>query len=351
MKRYLRIFKESLLFIYGVIFYLVSGKSTFKGYRALVLLFCLTQGKSNVLFQKVIGFFKPKLQLDTANGILGKLDSRQIQNIARQVIENGYFVLPQQLSKDVCQKIIEQSLATPVFIRKTDEQAEEDPNSPRKRTYYPRLNPEGVRYEYASIELLEIPEIQKLVADETLLAVANEYLATRPILDLVEMWWHTAFGDKPDLNAAQLYHFDMDRISWIKFFFYLTPVTTETGPHCFVAKSHRPGAISSELLDKGYVRLTDAEVSQHFPTQSMIEFVADQGTIIIEDTRGLHKGKHCQKGDRLMFEIQFSSSLFGTPHIKHERFPINKIVDNKLIEHFKINNRSYSSFLKFDEKT
>ena len=33
--------------------------------------------------------------------------------------------------------------------------------------------------------------------------------------------------------------------------------------------------------------------------------------MIVEDTRGLHKGKHVEKGDRLIFQLQFTSSLFG----------------------------------------
>jgi hypothetical protein len=59
------------------------------------------------------------------------------------------------------------------------------------------------------------------------------------------------------------------------------------------------------------VRLTDEEVASAFDDNKIIEFSAPRGTIIAEDTRGLHKGKHVQKGDRLIFQIQFSNSLFG----------------------------------------
>ena len=33
--------------------------------------------------------------------------------------------------------------------------------------------------------------------------------------------------------------------------------------------------------------------------------------MIVEDTRGLHKGKHVENGDRLVFQLQYTSSLFG----------------------------------------
>jgi hypothetical protein len=83
------------------------------------------------------------------------------------------------------------------------------------------------------------------------------------------------------------------------------------GPHTFVAGSHKTGGIPSDLLQKGYVRLMDEEVASAFEKNKIIEFSAPRGTIIAEDTRGLHKGKHVESGDRLMFQMQFSNSLFG----------------------------------------
>ncbi len=48
-----------------------------------------------------------------------------------------------------------------------------------------------------------------------------------------------------------------------------------------------------------------------FDSCDVIEFAAPRGTIIAEDTRGFHKGKHVERGDRLVLQIQFSNSLFG----------------------------------------
>jgi ectoine hydroxylase-related dioxygenase (phytanoyl-CoA dioxygenase family) len=131
------------------------------------------------------------------------------------------------------------------------------------------------------------------------------------VLDTVNMWWTTAFGTRPDSSAAQLWHFDMDRLRWIKFFVYLTDVTLESGPHCFVAGSHRTGGIPQDLRDLGYARITDDVVDRHYPREAIKEFVAPRGSILAEDTRGLHKGKPAIKGDRLMLEFEFSNSLFG----------------------------------------
>ena len=56
---------------------------------------------------------------------------------------------------------------------------------------------------------------------------------------------------------------------------------------------------------------TDKEIAENFDKNNVIEFNAPRGTIIAEDTRGLHKGKHVSKGDRLVLQLQFSNSLFG----------------------------------------
>jgi len=65
------------------------------------------------------------------------------------------------------------------------------------------------------------------------------------------------------------------------------------------------------LRTKGYVRMTDQEVENCYSRDSFIEFTGGRGTIIAEDTRGLHKGQHVLQGDRLMLQLQYSNSLFG----------------------------------------
>jgi len=185
---------------------------------------------------------------------------------------------------------------------------------------FKREAPEGVRFDCSRDALLADSTIQNLIADSGLLAIAQRYLGTAPILDIVAMWWHSAFGHEPDSEAAQYFHFDMDRIKWIKFFFYVTDVNEDSGPHVFVRGSHRTGGVPKELLRKGYVRLMDQEIASRYPAADIIEFIGARGTLIIEDTRGLHKGKRVVAGDRLLFQLEFTSSLFGAPY-KKWRFP------------------------------
>jgi hypothetical protein len=230
--------------------------------------------------------------------------------IVANLAERGYQVFEKCLPEAMCDRLIRFALTQPCRTRAMDQclSASEHAGA------YPRGAPGAVRYDFSTEDLLANPDVQALLADLSLVALAQGYLRARPIVDVVQMWWHTDYSKTPDSLAAQYFHFDMDRPKWIKFFIYLTDVTPANGPHLFVAGSHRTNVIPPMLLRKGYSRLTDDEVHQVFGKKDIIEFSAPRGTIIAEDTRGLHKGRHVFGGDRLMLQIQFSNSLFGATY-------------------------------------
>jgi len=278
-------------------------------YQALIRMFCRSGGRTNDLLSSLISRIAPPIDLGSPQGILGNLNSREIDDIVLTLRKDGFCVFPQVLSEDARIRLVEYAKTTECLVRLTEEEASGGSSS--ERAVYDSLRPRGVRYDFTQQQVINIPDVQALLADRSLLAVAQAYLGARPVADVTSMWWHTAYSDQPDSNAAQFYHFDMDRIRWLKIFIYLTDVSPDNGPHCFVAGSQRTGGIPPVLLSRGYVRLTDEEVSQHFPAERLKEFNAPAGTIIIEDTRGLHKGKAVRRGDRLMLQLQFSNCLFG----------------------------------------
>jgi hypothetical protein len=134
---------------------------------------------------------------------------------------------------------------------------------------------------------------------------------------LVTMWWSLAVpsNQQEQSAAAQLFHFDLDRLSFLKFFVYLTDVTPLNGPHCYVAGSHR-GFKNAKLQRDG--RFSDAEIKAHYPSEE-VQIVGQKGTIFVADTKGFHKGLPLESGERLIFQIEFSNSLFGAPYTKWKR--------------------------------
>ena len=127
-----------------------------------------------------------------------------------------------------------------------------------------------------------------------------------PINDLMAFWW-SAPQKVASSEAAQLFHYDLDRQKFLKIFFYLTDVGPDNGPHCYVRGSHahKPRQFYADR------RFSDDEVARAFPAQDIREVHGPAGTIVAGDTLCLHKGKPLVSGSRLIFQLEFTLSLFG----------------------------------------
>jgi hypothetical protein len=308
----------SLRMALGALVYLWRRATPGYAYQSMIQLFCLTRGRSNDLMACAVGLLKRPYRLPPARGVLGDLGEEGVARVVATLREFGYHVFEQRLPPDMCARLLQFGLSQPCTVRPPDQVAGQPPAA-AKVTVYDPANPLGVVYDFDPQDLVNHPDVQALICDPSILGVAQAYVGSRPVLDEINLWWSTAFSSKADANAAQLYHFDMDRIRWLKFFIYLTDVTTRSGPHCFVAGSHRTGGIPAHFLARGYARLPDAEVRAAYPPEALIEFTGPTGTILAEDTRGLHKGKPVLEGHRLVLEFEFSSSMFGATPLKRSR--------------------------------
>jgi hypothetical protein len=175
-------------------------------------------------------------------------------------------------------------------------------------------SPLAEKYTVDTNFLLSEPTVRNMILDRGLLEVAQDYIGSAPIVDIVTSWYSFP-SDSPSHQAAQLFHFDLDRIRWVKAFFLLTDQTIETGAHLYVPGSHKDGGIPRQLLDRGYARLEDPEVAEFFPETTWKTMEAPAGSILLEDTRGLHKGISLKRDHRLMLQFEYTQTLFG-----HEPF-------------------------------
>lgn len=294
-----RLPRDILAVLEGIRAYRRTGDTPPDVYQSFVRLFCLTGGLSNHLVSRLTR--SPAVAaIEPGTSLFGKCDEASAAAAAQALTSDGYVVLHRLLPADLCDRLLEFGESARVRLRGS-------PGDSR----YDRNAPEGVRYDLYPEEVINQSDVQRLLADGFLLRIAQTYLGATPIADVTNMWWHTAFSRLPDSDAAQFYHFDLDRPRWLKVFCYLTDVGPENGPHCFVRGSHRDFGIPWRLRSKGYARLGDNEVEAAFDRDRLVRFVAPRGTVILEDTRGLHKGLHVLSGDRLMLQLQFSDSLFG----------------------------------------
>ncbi|TGN08014.1 phytanoyl-CoA dioxygenase family protein [Leptospira ilyithenensis] len=283
-----------------------TNQTPSESYLSMINLFCSTKGYSNEFIHFFISKKYPKIKLENHEGTLGTKSIADVRKIADAIKRDGYFVFKNGITRKVAEYLYDYGINNEASVLPL-----ETNNGPLRKEKINLNDPVTIRYTFSEEDLINDPTIQELMTDNSILSVAQEYLGCMPRADGTNMWWHTDYSNEPNEEAATMWHFDMDRVKWLKFFFYLTDVTTETGPHCFIKGSHRIKGIPDDLLKKGYSRITDEEVEKYYTRDRILEYIAEKGTVIAEDTRGLHKGKPVIKGARLIFQMQFSDHLFG----------------------------------------
>jgi len=263
-------------------------------------LFCLTNGRSNELAGSLSGLLHQPYDLQGVDGVLGHLESAQLVTIAADIDANGYHVFETMLNSTKCDELARVANDSTAVLVPT-------PVGGPKAAKYDRENLLATRYDISQSAMFEHPICQELVADRSFLAVAQTYLGCQPVSDLAALWWTAPHGKAPDSDAAQLFHFDMDRMRFLKFFVYLSDVGPENGPHCFIQGSHKrkPRGLSRDG------RISDEEIHQYYADARFVNVYGKRGTIFAADTRGFHKGVVPTSGDRLIFQIEYANSLFG----------------------------------------
>jgi ectoine hydroxylase-related dioxygenase (phytanoyl-CoA dioxygenase family) len=287
---------------------------------ALTSLFMASGGRANDLLAMTIGFAHPPYRLPAASGVLGNLTKSNLEKIQSQLERDGYYVFENCLSAEFCEQVIEQTLAVDCFVVGDEIAA----SGNRMYARYERGAAKSAMYVLRPDDTTDIQGVQQLMSDPSILAVSQNYMRSKPIISAAALSWSAVVKDTPDMEAAQQYHWDMERIRWLRFFIYLTDVGPESGPHCFIKGTHRTGAIPRDLLKLGYVRHTDETILGIYGKEAYCEFTGTRGTIIAEDSRGFHKGKLLTKGDRLLLAFEISNTLFGANkrhHIRNIRHP------------------------------
>jgi hypothetical protein len=322
--------------LYGSAVHAIRGETPKFAHEALVNLFVMGHGKVNDRLAKIVAWMHPPFRLPPTIGVLGHLNETDLAGIQQSLKVDGYVVFENCLSAEFCESIVRQSLAFDCILM--GDEAASKPEKERKK--YHRKVPLAAKYLVDGDDATDIAEIQQLVCDSSLIAIAQNYLGSKPIFTGISLWWSPAVKDTPDGDAAQEFHWDMERIRWIRFFIYLTDVEADSGPHCFIKGTHITGAIPKKLLSVGYQRIKDEQIIEFYGRDRYREFVGPRGTIVAEDSRGFHKGKMPLKGDRLLLAFELSNTTFGA----NKRHFIRNIHVPKFAEFAKQYPRLYSNF-------
>jgi len=287
---------------------LLTGSTPTPAYHALRFLHVATAGRFNAALEAPLREAHPPRALAAAPlGVLGLLDQERLERIRDDLDRDGYHVFPQRLSAEACERMTAFARSNPVVgyqSQKTIPFATFQQGAGQSATF-----------DFQEKVSLRSPDVQRLSIDSGFYQVAQAYLRCEPVLDLIAMWWSLPLEAHGSSVSGQLYHFDLDRPHFLKFFVYLNDVDDENGPHHFVRGSHkdpRRGALADR-------RLQDEEVAKVYDlARDEVRFRAPRGTIFAEDTRGLHKGAALRSGERLVFQLEYASTLFGAPFEVHD---------------------------------
>lgn len=261
--------------------------------------------RSNGLFQDVLHNLlnvEPINKLSKSSissDIFGIVSSEEINTFVLKIKNDGYIILPKLVSIEKINRIKNWSYDIKYNVVDYFE----------KRYLVDKVdfqNPNVITAN-ALEEDLEINEdITSLIFDPVIIEIISKYLGIeKPALIHLCMWWtfksNNIMGSS---EAAQLYHYDLDHIKWLKVFIYLTDVGNEDGPHVYIPKSHKSGNKNYKLLERGYSRVNDNEMSQ-FQKIEPKKVLGPAGSIIIGDTKCFHKGSPVISNPRLVLQPTF----------------------------------------------
>jgi hypothetical protein len=253
-----------------------------------------------------------------------------IESVVRSIRQDGFAVLPLRLKKETLEDLYQLAVSSrldttlygpipakqdrttlitvPVAEKGTSDGF--DPAQPRHSVY---TVPRSL--------LLENPNIQSLLCDPYLLAVATRYLGVFPVITRPDMWWDT------DVLPAGLrprpFHVDTGCLRWLKVGVNLTDTTLDTPHFVYVKGSHNPNKGTRPLTKRlaNRMNLSDEEVMGICPDR-IVHVTAPAGSITLTDTRGIHKGELALRGHRLILYFGLEGSAFNNID---KPVPVNKV--------------------------
>jgi hypothetical protein len=270
---------------------------------------------------KILGIIYPNLNIENidSNLISKSVSSEMIYD---SLNNDGYFQFPDVIENEIIEEIKE-GLRHCSFIK----------NPPTHQLY--KIKNEfdlknidtNTLWVFDNQRVLEIPAVQKLLLDKNILSAIEKYLGCQPIHVSCTTWW-SKFNklDQTSLNyGAQLYHQDKEFVKFVKVFVYLSDVDDSTGPHEYIAGSHKDYENHTPPNYKVTQRLTDEYLYSTYSKDRFKSFTGNAGTVIITDSNGFHKGKPLLKGYRQLLQFEFASSLYFNCL---SSFSNNKLTDN-----------------------
>lgn len=173
-----------------------------------------------------------------------------------------------------------------------------------------------------SLQMLEYSAaFRSIWLDTGLLTIIANYLGMIP--NLAEAYVRRNFP-APHRTMNHYWHRDLNSQHLVKAFFFLSDCAVDNGPHEYVRGSHRDLAV---LNGKRY--FDDGEVDGVHPPGSGTRFlsIVKAGTVVLEDTRGLHRANLPAAGHR---DLGFAVFMPLRPFYPHRNYRFPRVALNEL---------------------
>ena len=331
--KFIKFTTTPFIFIYGYLYFLLKKKNLKNINSTFVNVYCLTKGLSNLILNsftilnyKIRYFLSPKKTSSYINQYKNKIENINSTEIISQISESGYSIINEFLKKYEIEEILKLTHNTKCSYILNDEII--------KSASVIDVPSQATIIDIDENELLKQKIIQDLVHNDFFYDISKNYFKSIPILTNVGLRI-SKISDKPGNKEAQLYHFDLDRPKWLKFFIYLNDVENlDHGPHSYIKNTHKVFAKPYKILIKRYQRISDKEIFSYYNQANEHIIYGKAGTLAIGDTLAFHKGHNPRTKNRKVLTLEFSNSLFGS---YFENYEVAKNI-------FKSNNT------KFEEK-
>ena len=159
----------------------------------------------------------------------------------------------------------------------------------------------------------QIEVIQRVVCDPTLLAIAGRYLGGVPVHQGTRLRWSygVELSELEKYKYSRSFHYDLDDYKAVKFFFYLTDVGMESGPHVCVRGSHKLKRFTYRVL-RG--RCSDDDIATFYGVEKVAVICGESGFGFVEDTSCMHKGLSPVGKHRLILILEYALHDYGMQH-------------------------------------
>jgi len=167
--------------------------------------------------------------------------------------------------------------------------------------------------------------ITDIILHPGLLGVVNSYLGCWAKLRFVDLWMNLEADDSEPAIDSECWHRDNEDLRIVTLFVYLNDVGTEQGAFNYIKRSHRDG-IHGDVFPANppfgsYPSSED--IFAQIPTSTITTCVGGEGTTIICDTSGLHRGGRVTSGSRLLLTARYFTEA-GIDRIAYECDQDNK---------------------------